>query len=288
MDEFAELLRDSPTLAAMIAHPDDGFILRTSRGMEALLGMSAARICGSHLQRWFLRPGDFRRICGHLDRAGSLVNLEAAMVNAGGDQLIACVSGQVIDFGGERMMLLVFADMSEYRRRMDITSYDPLTALPNRNQLNDRLSAGLQQAERAGEKLAVLFVDLDGFKAVNDRHGHSMGDRVLGRMAQRLANSVRGYDTVARIGGDEFVILLSHLAERAQAERVAENLSRALARPISIDGRNLQVGASIGVATYPDDGDTPERLLHTADAAMYRAKAPSPEMCTRRHGVAGD
>lgn len=281
-DEFAALLRDSPTLAAMIAHPGDGRILHISRGMETLLDMSAARMRGSHLQRWFLRPGDFRRVCGHLDRAGSLVNLEAAMVNAAGDQLVACVSGQVIDFGGERAMLLVFADMSEYRWRMDITSYDPLTALPSRNQLDDRLGAGLRQAERSREKLGVLFLDLDGFKAVNDCHGHAMGDRLLSKVAQRLASSVRGSDTVARIGGDEFVILLSHLLERRQAECVADNLSRVLARPISVDSRSLQVGVSIGVAIYPEDGKTSERLLHHADAAMYRAKAARTATCGRR------
>ncbi|MGH3088148.1 MAG: diguanylate cyclase domain-containing protein [Rubrobacteraceae bacterium] len=148
--------------------------------------------------------------------------------------------------------------------------HDPLTDLPNRILFDDRLEQALFRIGRYGSSAAVLFVDLDGFKAVNDRFGHPVGDRVLVSVADLLRSSVRPGDTVARLGGDEFVILLEDLAEMIDANRVAERILTKLRR--SSAARTPAVTASIGIAWQHDPGDRSEILVRRADAAMYRAK----------------
>jgi diguanylate cyclase (GGDEF)-like protein len=128
------------------------------------------------------------------------------------------------------------------------------------------------QARRSGLGLATLFIDLDGFKAVNDAHGHAHGDRLLRAVAGRLRDSVRGEDTVARVGGDEFVLVLPSVRRRDGAARVVRKLIERLAQPFVLEGRELRIGASVGIALYPQDGEDEETLLRSADAAMYRAK----------------
>jgi diguanylate cyclase (GGDEF)-like protein len=150
--------------------------------------------------------------------------------------------------------------------------YDPLTGMPNRMYLKDRLTQDLAHAHREHTRLAVLFLDLDRFKDVNDTLGHAAGDRLLKVVATRLRGCVREADMVARLGGDEFVIVLGNVSAPRVAQIVAENMIRALSAPIDIDGRETFVGASIGVTLYPDDGASSEELLRKADNAMYRAK----------------
>jgi diguanylate cyclase (GGDEF)-like protein len=161
---------------------------------------------------------------------------------------------------------------SEQRIR-HMAHHDELTGLPNRALLNDRLAQALGQAARTGRPLALLFLDLDGFKYINDSLGHEVGDRLLRTVAARLQAIVRQGDTVARLGGDEFVVMLVDLEHDGDAAVVAHEIVRALSRPLRADDRTLHVTASLGVATFPADGDSAELLLKHADAAMYRAKA---------------
>ena len=162
---------------------------------------------------------------------------------------------------------------------------DELTQLPNRALLRDRFSHAIAQAKRHGNRLAVLFIDLDNFKQVNDVHGHATGDAVLQRVAACLLASVREADTVSRYGGDEFVILLTDLAQPADAVRVADKLLAALAVPSGVNGVQLQVSASIGISLYPDDGTDGPQLISRADAAMYQRKRQAPGG-RARHGQA--
>jgi len=150
--------------------------------------------------------------------------------------------------------------------------YDPLTGLPNRNNLKDRLAQDLARAQREQRSLALLYIDLDRFKDVNDTLGHAAGDRLLQTMAERLHGCVRGTDTVARLGGDEFVIVLGHVASPRDAQSVAEEVIRTLSVPISLEGREMFTSCSVGVTLYPADGVSGEELLRKADTAMYRAK----------------
>jgi len=169
-----------------------------------------------------------------------------------------------------------FRDITERRRAEETVQFqayhDALTGLPNRLLLEDRLSQALVHAQRHGRPLAVMFLDLDHFKLINDTLGHSVGDRLLRGVAERLRRGVRQDDTVARMGGDEFTLLYSELAQSDDAARMAEKLLEAFAPPFLVDGHELYVTASIGVALYPNDGEDADILLRNADNAMYRAK----------------
>lgn len=157
--------------------------------------------------------------------------------------------------------------------RLDfIAHHDSLTGLPNRLQLQLQLEHGIAYARRHDSLLAVLFVDIDHFKTINDTLGHDAGDQVLVQFAQRLRQCVREVDTVARHGGDEFIVLLTELHNGADAQQVAEKIMRTIAEPFTINDAPLDVAASIGVAVYPDDDEDIEALIEKADLAMYAAK----------------
>jgi diguanylate cyclase (GGDEF)-like protein len=150
--------------------------------------------------------------------------------------------------------------------------FDALTGLPNRELLHDRLHQAIAQAQRDDHLLAVLFIDLDGFKEINDSFGHRCGDELLKETALRLSTVLRHGDTVARLGGDEYAILLPQLATPLEAEAVAAKTITAVCRPFAVDGREAYVSASIGLAMFPDDGRAAAELLRRADMAMYTAK----------------
>lgn len=150
--------------------------------------------------------------------------------------------------------------------------HDLLTGLPNRRLFLDRLEQEAKHAQRSGLPIALLFMDLDGFKEVNDSLGHEAGDRVLAGVAERLAGCVRDNDTVARLGGDEFAVILAGAKERTAVERVAQTIIGALAKPFDIAQQSVQVSVSIGVTFYPQDASAPVALLDAADQAMYKAK----------------
>src|SRR4029077_1842403 len=133
--------------------------------------------------------------------------------------------------------------------------------LPNRLLLEDRLQQAVAESARAGARGAVLFVDLDRFKTLNDSLGHFAGDTVLRTVAERLRASVRLEDTVARLGGDEFVVLLKRVGRAADAGEVARKIMESVARPLLVDGHDLRIGSSIGIGVFPDHGDTPARLV---------------------------
>ncbi|HYR36678.1 MAG TPA: EAL domain-containing protein [Burkholderiales bacterium] len=215
-----------------------------------------------------------------LRRYGSLA---AVPVPAdGGPRGIVCaVSETPGSFGPEETRFLTAGAsmVSAALHRLDsearlayLAQFDPLTGLPNRTLLSDRFSLMIVQARRRGVSLGVLFIDLDDFKLVNDTQGHAAGDELLQEAAKRLQSALRDGDTVARISGDEFAVILGDLARPDDAALVAQKIIDRLAAPVTIQGQELVVTASIGIATFPADGDNAETLLGAADAAMYRAK----------------
>ncbi|MCP5440286.1 MAG: EAL domain-containing protein [Chromatiaceae bacterium] len=168
---------------------------------------------------------------------------------------------------------------SEYDRRLEAQSalermatLDALTGLPNRYLLDEQLTLRVAEAERFGRKLALLFIDLDNFKNINDSFGHEAGDKLLKIVAERMSGCLRSYDLLSRFGGDEFVILLSSMPGAKQIEHVARKVFEALQPMIQVAERELFVSVSIGISIYPDDAESPSDLLRTADAAMYTAK----------------
>ncbi len=183
----------------------------------------------------------------------------------------------VRDAGGEvREYIAVFNDISQRKaaeaRIRHQANFDALSGLPNRNLLLDRVARALLAAEREGWQVALLFVDLDRFKEVNDTLGHLMGDELLKQVAVRLTACVREADTVSRFGGDEFVILLNDVKRAQDAAEVARKVLTALERPLEVGGNELHIGASIGITLYPGDSKDAVTLLRNADMAMYRAK----------------
>jgi PAS domain S-box/diguanylate cyclase (GGDEF) domain len=153
-----------------------------------------------------------------------------------------------------------------------LATHDTLTDLPNRFLMVDRLTQLLSRAQRSGTPFAVLYMDIDGFKEVNDSHGHEFGDLLLRAIAKRLTKSVRQSDTVARIGGDEFVIVLETVHEVREANAVGLHVQRALAKSFTLERQRVSITASIGISFYPQNGMDPDTLLRAADYAMYLAK----------------
>lgn len=170
----------------------------------------------------------------------------------------------------------VFADItsaSEQRRLLERRShYDALTGLPNRLLLNERLERALARARGAGDQVALAFIDLDGFKGINDAFGHLAGDQLLTIMADRLQKALRESDTLARFGGDEFVAVIADVHDESMLAALINRLVAAARAPVVLDKHKVQLSASVGVALFPRDGDQAATLLERADAAMYAAK----------------
>ena len=223
------------------------------------LGADHADLSPAHGHQWVARAGGITR---HQTRSGQILDVH--------------ITTHAFDHGGRHAVLLMAQDVSEQvaaeRALVHQATHDALTGLPNRSLLLDRLEQALARAQ-AGRTAGVglVFVDLDHFKVVNDAKGHGAGDRLLIQVAGRICDSVRPGDTVARFGGDEFVVVLEGVGTAAEATAVCERIREALAEPFVIDGWSLVVSASQGVA-LAGAGDSPEDLMRTADAAMYWAK----------------
>jgi len=180
------------------------------------------------------------------------------------------------EYKGKRATVGSFMDITERKeleeKLADMATHDPLTGLPNRLLLSDRLDVGLAQARRNNTSLAVMMLDLDRFKTVNDTFGHGIGDEVLKAAGGRLIALVRRSDTVARMGGDEFVVLLPQIAKTEDAVRVAQKILETFREPFVVDAFQICITTSVGIAVYPEDGEDIETLFRNADTAMYWAK----------------
>jgi diguanylate cyclase (GGDEF)-like protein/PAS domain S-box-containing protein len=186
--------------------------------------------------------------------------------------------GLVHDTEGEvTHYVIAFSDITAIHRSEEqlhhLAHHDPLTGLPNRLLFNDRLDQLLSHAHRSQTRCAILFIDLDGFKSINDTLGHSSGDLLLQNLAARIRKAVRRGDTAARLGGDEFVVVLSEVTRGGDAARIARKLLDLIAAPLELAGERIAVSASIGVAMFPEDGSDRLTLIKAADTAMYHAKA---------------
>lgn len=191
-------------------------------------------------------------------------------------------TGNVVkdEHGTPVKMMGVVRDITEEKawasQMHQMAHHDPLTGLPNRLVFEDALNTAMKRARRNQARMALVFIDLNGFKAINDCLGHSAGDQLLKAVAARLQGVLRGSDSMARVGGDEFVVILEGLSlacdAEAEARNIAEKLLAALASPVHLDGALQRVGASLGIALYPDQAQTHDQLIHLADQAMYKAK----------------
>lgn len=179
-------------------------------------------------------------------------------------------SGQVLG------VIIIAKDVSEFKRAQAIlaksANTDALTDIPNRLYLENKLQELTQNTSRDTDRFALLFCDLDGFKEVNDKYGHAVGDRILYQVARRLSNNIRNEDILARYGGDEFVILISPLSDDSAIARIKEKVERSLSQPFEVSGNMIKVGVSIGTSIFPDETTDLPALLQAADQRMYDCK----------------
>ena len=281
-EKFAKAFHSSPD-AITITERDSGRYIEINEGFTRITGYQSAEVIGRtvHELNIWAYPEERVRMIEHLTQQGQVLHMEMHGQHRDGEVRLVEVSVQPIELNGVPCLLLTARDISELKQAQaqvqHLAYHDALTNLPNRALLMDRLTQQIALLKRHDLRGALLFLDLDHFKHINDSLGHPVGDSVLRLVTARLEASVRLEDTVARLGGDEFVVLLSGLEGKRsevtrQVRQVAEKLRHLLAEPMLLDGHRLQVTPSIGVALIPDHGNTPADLLKRADIALYRAK----------------
>lgn len=194
--------------------------------------------------------------------------------------LVPVTSGDELGKLGATFNAMTLEIQREQAKLQYQANYDALTAQPNRLLAVERLRQEIRSAHRQQQRFALMFIDLDDFKIVNDTMGHAVGDRLLAHVSTHIRSRLRDEDTLARLGGDEFLVLLPRLGQASDARDVAGRLLEAVSEPVALDGREVVVHCSIGIALYPDDGETVEALMANADNAMYQAKKPGrPPIC---------
>jgi len=292
-----ELARVSREQAAMLDNDVVGIVrLRDrmavwqNRALARMFGYAQGELDGQPTRVLYPDDGAFEAL-GHaaypLLSQGKPYRAQLQMRHKDGRLIWVDLSGTRVNDSESLWLLTDISEMKAYQQQVEhIAFHDPLTRLPNRLLLADRLQQALRAAERTQQRVALAYLDLDGFKQVNDAQGHDAGDRLLRDIARRLQRGLRAVDTVARLGGDEFVVILPGLSQPDEALQVLQRLAERVGEPVELGpALTARVGASIGVAFYPDDATAANTLLKLADDAMYEAKrAGRGRIC--RHGVA--
>ena len=253
----------------------DGLIVEMANSAaEAIFEAGDKGLVGRSLEQlfpFFQSAGSLRR---YLEQGHRTVEMQGRRLNGSGFPMEATFDAMVVE--GENHYVVVARDVTERYAQQKLMEYlalhDNLTGLPNRALLMDRLDHAITASRRDGGPLALLLLDLDRFKEINDTLGHAVGDSLLAEVGQILAGPLRASDTIARLGGDEFAILLPSVSGLAQARDIAERVAGMLARPFPVEGITVEVGVSIGVVLYPDHGADASELMRGADVAMYVAK----------------
>lgn len=272
-------------------HASEGIFQTTEDGRYLAANPALARIYGYDspqqlitdlsdiARRLYVESGQRDRFRRMMSADGEVINFESEIYRRDGTKIWISENAHIVR-GPEGKFICyegTVQDITErkrYQKQLEHqANYDQLTGLPNRNLLTDRLEQGIAQAARKSYLLALVFIDLDNFKFINDSLGHAAGDELLIETARRLRNCIRSSDTVARQGGDEFVLVLSDHYQVASIISLLERVLQEISRPLSLVDRTWQVGASMGVALYPADGEDTQTLLKHADVAMYSAKS---------------
>ncbi|SEK81042.1 diguanylate cyclase/phosphodiesterase with PAS/PAC sensor(s) [Nitrosovibrio tenuis] len=265
---------------AIISKDLNGIITDWNAGAERLFGYRASEIVGCSI--FGLIPPDRleeeSKIMSLIKRGMLTEHFETVRLGKGNKPIDVSLTISPIKDGagnviGASKIARDITEAKESQARMQhLAHYDSLTGLPNRILLADRLKSAIADAARYSHRLALLFVDLDRFKLVNDSLGHEIGDQLLKNVAKRMQSTVRATDTISRVGGDEFIVLLSQVPSAEVPARIAEKLINVVSKPYRIEGHELTVTASVGISVYPDDGRDEGSLMRNADASMYSAK----------------
>jgi diguanylate cyclase (GGDEF)-like protein/PAS domain S-box-containing protein len=272
---YRQFVEDSP-LGVLIVQ--DGVIKFINPALESLVGYSEAETLGHSFLPFVAEEDREKAAEQHRRRmSGETVpdGFECRVITRGGELRHWRLATRTIDWNGPALHAVV-TDVTELKRveeKLERSAhFDALTGVPNRVLLADRLRQALVQTSRSGRLMAICYLDLDGFKPINDTWGHEAGDRLLIEMAERLKGCLRAGDTVARLGGDEFVLLLLDLERIDECEGALQRVLESIAQPVAIADQFVSVSASVGVSVYPFDSDDPDTLLRHADQAMYLAK----------------
>ena len=266
-------------LAGVYRSTLEGRILDCNESFARIFGYaSREEVLQQSASDLYRKPEDRKAALSKLLERQSLTNYEICLKRKDGSLVWVLESENLIEGPDGQLSLIegTAIDITERKRAEEqvkhLAFHDPLTNLPNRLLFNDRLTLAVAQAHRHNQRLAVLFLDLDRFKVINDSLGHSVGDELLRQVAERVQEYVREGDTVARLGGDEFTLLVPGITAEEDAAKIAKKVCDAIHDPFWIDGRELFVTTSLGVSVYPSDGHDAETLVRNADSAMYRAK----------------
>jgi diguanylate cyclase (GGDEF)-like protein/PAS domain S-box-containing protein len=266
-------------LAGVFRSSVSGHLLECNEAFARIFGYSAAEeMRGSRTTDLYCDESDRTDVITSLRSRGELRNFELRLRRRDGEEVWTLLNETLVrgEAGEEDVLEGTIIDITARKlaeERMQYQAFhDALTDLPNRFLFNERLSLVIAQARRHRRKAAVMFLDLDDFKLINDTMAHTAGDELLRGVAERLKACLRADDTVARIGGDEFVFIIPETGGSAAAARAAERILESVRQPFTIYGREIFVSASVGIAMFPSDGDDAETLVKNADSAMYRAK----------------
>ncbi len=280
-ERYNRTLFDSSPIGLVLCRID-GSLIDCNRAFSAIVGCEK-----NTCHEWQTLAGQSWRNAKHLDelrRYGYLDAYECELIHRDGHRVPVQINATLVKLGNEQNMLFCIEDIAERKRieqalrdanaRLEsLSRHDPLTGLGNRNELEDAWRKMATRSGRSNKHIALLLMDLNSFKPINDTYGHSVGDQVLQQVAERLRKVVRASDTVVRLGGDEFVVLADEIATQGEIEPLKVKISAALTQPMEIEGRQLAIGVSIGSAMHPTEATTLTDLLRQADAAMYRNKA---------------
>ncbi len=290
-EAFVQLQNSENRVQAVLDNVDEGIVTISASGKIELFNPGAERMFG-YLSREvlgknvsILMPEPY-----HSEHDGYLarylktgdahiigVGRELSALRSNGEMFPMELRVSEFHLDGQQQFIGIMRDITARKateaKIIHLAHFDALTNLPNRRLVQDRIHQAIVAAQRTGGEFAVLFIDLDKFKDINDTHGHDVGDRLLEMVALRLTDSLRAQDTVGRQGGDEFIVLLASLSTAEDSARVAQKILDALFVPFELNGQNLRSGASIGIAVYPHDGADVATLLKNSDTAMYSAKA---------------
>jgi len=275
---FRFMLENSPIAACITRTPDCQIIFANQR-YAAMLNTSPEKVASLNPKHYYVSPQHYSEVLEQLDKGEQVTNrlVELSVPNVYSKTTWALASYLKLEYENKPAVLGWFYDISD-RKAMEeqvlyLAHHDALTGLPNRTLLYDRLQHALSIAKRDHVKLALMFIDLDKFKPINDMLGHDIGDLVLKEVAHRIQDCLRESDTVARLGGDEFVALLSTVNTPYDALQVAETIRFLLNQPFELAGHVMNISSSTGIAIYPEHGVSEKQLIKNADAAMYYAKS---------------
>jgi diguanylate cyclase (GGDEF)-like protein/PAS domain S-box-containing protein len=274
-DNRLRVFNDTVPAGILVVAVEDGRMVFSNRFFNTVLGVDASAILGTGWRDLFVDPDERERMMLQFVETGEVRNFELRLRCQDGRQVWGLASLSEIPIEGEALLLFAFVDITALKEAEDkirhLAYHDALTGLTTLRRFKEVIEEARARADRDGSQFAVLFIDLDRFKAVNDSLGHEAGDAVLTEVARRLHDSVRATDTVARIGGDEFVVLAEHVTIPL-VMKVAERIVARTSQPFVLASGVVSIGASVGIALYPHHGNDLEDLIKVADQAMYTVK----------------